>query len=87
VAGDILKLTILDDGSYLFKQIGPVARKKLTGILKELSDGKFVVESGAVEYRVLPASVTYFKIKAEDKLTILVPEAEESVWAAVENII
>jgi len=87
VAGDILKLTILDDGSYLFKQIGPVARKKLTGILKELSDGKFVVESGSVEYRVLPASVTYFKIRVGDKLTILVPEAEVSVWAAVENII
>jgi len=87
VAGDILKLTILDDGSYLFKQIGPVARKKLTGTLKEVSDGKFVVISGSAEYQVLPASVSYFKIKVEDKLTILVPESSESVWAAVENII
>jgi hypothetical protein len=87
VAGDILKLTILDDGSYLFKQIGPVARKKLTGTLKEVADGKFVVVCGSVEYRVLPASVTYFKIKVDDKLTILVPEDAESVWGAVENII
>lgn len=87
VAGDILKLTILEDGSYLFKQIGPVPRKKLTGILKEAADGKFVVVCGAAEYRVLPASVTYFKIKVDDKLTILVPEDAESVWGAVENII
>jgi len=87
VAGDILKLTILADGSYVFKQIGPVQRKKLTGELKEVAEGKFVVACGTAEYRVLPASVTYFKVKIGDKLIILVPEAEESVWGAVENII
>jgi len=28
IPGDVLKLTILDDGSFLFKQIGPIKRKK-----------------------------------------------------------
>lgn len=87
VAGDILKLTILADGTFLFKQIGPVKRKKLVGELVEISDNEFVVKSGESEYRVLPASITYFKAKAGDKITILAPESEISEWAAVENII
>ena len=34
VEGDTLKLTIVDDGSFIYKQIGPVERKKLIGSLK-----------------------------------------------------
>ena len=87
VAGDMLKLTILSDGSFLFKQICPIKRIKKIGILSELSDGKCMVAVDSMHYRVLPASISYFKAKSGDRLTILVPEDQPSEWAAVENLI
>lgn len=87
IPGDVLKLTILPDGSFLFKQIGPIKRKKIVGELEEVSEGKFVINAENKQYRVLLASVTYFKAKDKDKLTIIVPEENESEWAAVENIL
>lgn len=86
IPGDVLKLTVLPDGSFLFKQIGPTDRKKIVGELEETSDGKYFVNSEGVQYRVLLASVTYFKAEPGDKLTMIVPEKENSEWAAVENL-
>jgi len=85
VSGDILKLTIAPDGTFLYKQIGPVKRKKLVGVLEEIDKGKFVVKAEDGIYNILLASVTYFKAAAGDKLTILIPEEIKSDWAAVEN--
>src|SRR5262245_32822941 len=34
VQGDILKLTIAEDGVFLYKQIGPIPRKQVVGTLK-----------------------------------------------------
>lgn len=86
VQGDILKLTIADDGAFIYKQIGPVERRKLIGTLK-LTDGQYFVEAGGVDYKVLFASVTYFKAHPGDQITIVVPEAADSEWAAVEAVI
>lgn len=84
VEGDILKLTIADDGGFIYKQIGPVARKQLIGTLNQ-HDGTYFVEAGGREYRVLLASVTYFKAKAGDQVSIIVPEDNrEAEWAAIE---
>lgn len=87
IPGDVLKLTILDDGGFLFKQIGPIKRKKLIGELEEVSEGKFIVNVESKKYRVILASVTYFKAKADDRLTIIVPDKGESEWAAIENLL
>lgn len=87
VAGDRMKLIIQDDGSFIYKQIGPVERKKMIGILSEISPKNYVIACGKTQYRVLPASVTYFKANDGDKLTILVPKDSPSEWAAVENLI
>ena len=38
-------------------------------------------------YRILLASITYFKGEAGDEAVILVPKVKDSKWAAVENII
>ncbi|MDZ7744984.1 MAG: hypothetical protein U5K77_04515 [Candidatus Saccharibacteria bacterium] len=35
VQGDILKLTIADDGAFMYKQIGPIPRKQLVGTLSK----------------------------------------------------
>lgn len=84
VEGDILKLTIAEDGSFIYKQIGPVARKQIIGTLIQ-REGTFYVESGAREYRVLMASVTYFKAKLGDQISIIVPEDnKDAEWAAIE---
>src|SRR5438270_3234997 len=86
VQGDILKLTIGDDGSFIYKQIGPVERRKLIGTLN-LIDGQYYVEAKGVDYRVLFASVSYFKAQPGDQVTIVVPEEDEAAWAAIEAVI
>lgn len=86
VQGDVLKLTIAEDGSFIYKQIGPIERRKLIGTLS-LHDGQYFVEAGGVDYRVLFASVTYFKANPGDQVTIVVPEDGQAEWAAVEAVI
>ncbi len=84
VQGDILKLTIADDGSFLYKQIGPIPRKQVVGVL-ELKDGHYFVNVGEKQYRVLLASVTYFKAKPGDQVSVNIPEDEvDAEWAALE---
>lgn len=84
VEGDILKLTIADGGSFLYKQIGPVARKQIIGTLVQ-HDGGYFVEVNGKEYRILLASVTYFKANVGDQVSVIIPEDNpDAVWAAVE---
>ena len=84
VEGDILKLTITDDGSFVYKQIGPTERKQIIGTLVQ-HDGAYYVETNGREYRILLASVTYFKINVGDQVTIIIPvDNPDAIWAAVE---
>src|SRR4029077_9851608 len=84
VQGDILKLTIADDGTFLYKQIGPIPRKQVVGTLK-LENGHYYVNVGDKQYRVLLASVTYFKAKPGDQVSVNVPEDDTNAeWAALE---
>ncbi len=84
VQGDILKLTIADDGAFMYKQIGPIARKQVVGVL-ELKDGHYFVNVGKKQYRILLASVTYFKAKPSDQVSVNIPEDDENAeWAALE---
>lgn len=88
VQGDILKLTIADDGSFIYKQIGPIPRVQLVGTLNQ-KDGQFVVSVEDKDYKVLLASVTYFKAKAGDQVAIMVPEEgkEDADWSALEAVL
>ena len=84
VEGDILKLTINDDGGFIYKQIGPVPRRQIIGTLVN-HDGSYFVEAGGNEYKILLASVTYFKLRTGDQVTIIIPEdSTDTTWAAVE---
>lgn len=84
VQGDILKLTIADDGGFIYKQIGPVPRKQVIGTLIQ-RDGGYFVEVGGKEYKVLLASVTYFKGQVGDQVSVMLPEDDTDVeWAALE---
>jgi len=84
VEGDILKLTITDDGGFVYKQIGPVERKQIIGTLVQ-HDGAYYVEANGKEYRILLASVTYFHIELGNQVTIIIPaDNPNATWAAVE---
>lgn len=84
VQGDILKLTIAEDGAFLYKQIGPIPRKQVVGTLV-LENGHYFVDVAGKKYRVLLASVTYFKAKPGDQVSVNVPEDDSAAeWAALE---
>jgi hypothetical protein len=87
IEGDVLKLTIADDGSFIYKQIGPMERKKMLGILMVDEKGDFRVMAEGKPYKVLLASLTYFKAEPGDEVTIVVPKDQPAEWAAVENVI
>lgn len=87
VQGDVLKLTIAEDGSFIYKQIGPIERKKMIGTLLQDERGDFRVLAEGKTYKVLLASLTYFKAQPGDQITVVVPEGAETEWAAVENVI
>ena len=87
VEGDVLKLTIAEDGSFIYKQIGPLERKKMLGVLMVDEKGDFKVLAEGKPYKVLLASLTYFKAEAGDEVTIVAPKEGLSEWAAVENVI
>jgi hypothetical protein len=86
VPGDTLKLTIREDGSFLYKQIKPAERKRLIGTLA-YEDGQYQVIAEGKAYKVLLASVTYFRGEVGDKVTIVVPAEKESEWGAIENLL
>ena len=86
VEGDILKLTISEDGSFIYKQIGPIERKKLIGTVT-LQDGTYMVEACGKLYHVLFASVTYFKAQPGDEVTVVIPADRPASWAAIEAVI
>lgn len=86
IAGDVLKLTIQPDGTFLYKQIGPAERKTHIGILG-YDVGQYKVIADKKAFKVLLASVTYFHAEVGDKVTIVVPVAQESEWAAIENLL
>ena len=87
VQGDVMKLSINQDGSFTYKQIGPVPRKTVLGTLKQ-ADGQYLVEVNGKDYHILLASVTYFKVQAGDQVSVVLPEDDTTAsWAALEAAI
>ncbi len=86
VTGDVLKLTITPEGRFLYKQIGPIDRKYVVGPLT-YDDGQYKVITQEKTYKVLTASVTYFKGEIGDEITLIVPQEGDSEWGAVEAIL
>ncbi|MBI4139027.1 hypothetical protein HY479_02645 [Candidatus Uhrbacteria bacterium] len=88
VEGDILKLTIQPSGGFLFKQIGPIERERIVGMLvRDENTQSWKVVADGKKYSVLPASVSYFKGQPGDDAVVLIPRSAPSRWAAIENVI
>ncbi len=88
VEGDHMKLTITIYGKFIYKQIGPIERKRIIGILTfdEATQLWSVLHDGST-YKILTASATFYHGKPGDHVVILVPKDSVSSWGAVENII
>ncbi|HRH32782.1 MAG TPA: hypothetical protein PK720_01365 [bacterium] len=86
VEGDLLKLSITDQGTMIYKQIAPIDRLRLSGVLEQSATGEWTVLAGNRRFRILGASVTYFKGENGDEAVVLVPKTGESRWAAVEHV-
>ncbi|MEI7425733.1 MAG: hypothetical protein WCK16_02280 [Candidatus Moraniibacteriota bacterium] len=87
IHGDMMKLTITSDGSFIYKQIGPVVRKMAIGTVNQDVDGNYFVVADGKAYRVLLASITYFKVEPGDEVTLITPRDINSEWGAIENLL
>src|SRR3989338_4926364 len=86
VEGDGMKLTITEDGKFIYKQIHPVDRRTVVGALIQ-EDGQYKVLAEGKAYRVLLASMTFYRAEMGDQVTIILPTGSEAQWGAVENVI
>lgn len=86
VEGDGMKLTITDEGKFIYKQIAPTDRRTTKGVLIQ-EDGQYKVLAEGKAFRVLLASVTFYRAEVGDQVTILLPSQGEAQWAAVEAVI
>jgi len=88
VEGDLLKLTIAPDGSFIYKQIRPIDRERKMGkLVRDKETGEYRVLVDKKLFKVLLASVTYYRGDVGDEVVILVPNGGTSAWAAIDNII
>jgi hypothetical protein len=86
VPGDVMKLTIDQFGGFIYKQIGPVDRKRVVGPLTYEDDQYKVITNGRA-YKVLLASVTFYHAEPGDEVILLIPEVGESEWGAIDNVV
>lgn len=87
VQGDMLKLTMAPDSSFIYKQIGPVERKHALGIITQDEHSNYLVVADGKAYRVLLASITYFKAEPGDEVAIILPRDLDAQWAAIDNVL
>lgn len=88
VEGDMMKLLIKKDGTFIFKQIGPMERRRVVGTLAEdAANGDYLCVSPDGQWRLIRAAVTYFRGAPGDEVVILVPKSAPSTWGAVENVV
>jgi len=89
IEGDLMKLTITHNGSFVYKQIGPTDREQLIATLtkNDSTSEYYALTEDGKKWKLLNAAVTYFHGKPGDKVVIVVPKGGKSTWAAVENLI
>ncbi len=86
VEGDGMKLTITDEGKFIYKQIAPINRRTIVGVLIQ-EDGQYKVLAEGKVYRLLLASVTFYRAEVGDQVTILLPKDGDAHWGAVDAVI
>ncbi|MEN8252685.1 MAG: hypothetical protein ABFQ53_03840, partial [Patescibacteria group bacterium] len=87
VEGDFLKLTIVGNGQFIYKQIGPVPRQNKIGIVGQDSSGNYFVAVDGKPFKVLLASITYFNVEPGDQVAIVTSQDENAQWASIEALL
>ncbi len=86
VEGDGMKLTITDEGKFIYKQIAPIPRRTALGLLIQ-EDGQYKVLAEGKSLRVLLASVTFYRAEVGDQVTVLLPQEGDAKWGAVDAVL
>lgn len=86
VEGDGMKLTITEEGKFIYKQIAPIERRTVIGVLIQ-EDGQYKVLVEGKAYRILLASITFYRAEVGDQVTILIPKSDKANWGAIEAVI
>jgi hypothetical protein len=86
VEGDVLKLTITNEGRLIYKQISLIDRKTLVG-KAVVDDDKIKILAQGKLYLILFASVSFFKINVGDQVSILLPQDRDATWGTVEAVL
>lgn len=86
VEGDGMKLTITDEGKFIYKQIAPIERRVVKGLLIQ-EDGQYKVLAEGKTFRVLLASVTFYRAEVGDQVTVLLPKNMDAHWGTVDAVI
>ena len=84
IEGDKLKLLIMENGSFVFKQIGPVPRIKAIGTFYIGREDSYI-SVGDRKYYVNPASVTFYHLQPGDEVSVILPDYSEAKFAAIDN--
>ena len=87
IEGDLLKLNITPDGAFIYKQIGPAPRKNSIGIVGQDSMGNYFVAVDGKSYKILLASITYFKVEPGDEVAVIMPQDENASWVTIDNVL
>ncbi len=88
VEGDELKLIIANSGKFIYKQIKPTERVRKIGLLaKDPANEQWCVKDGNHKYKVLTASVTFYKGTPGDEVVFFIAKDRSNSWAAVDNIV
>ena len=88
VEGDRMKLTISEDGSFMFKQIRLTPRRRVVGALGYHQESRsHIVEAEGRCWKILGASVSFYHARQGDEIVVLVSAEKDCAWAAVDNVI
>ena len=87
VEGDFLKLTIVQDGSFIYKQLGPVPRMNKIGVIGQDASGNYFVAADGKPYKILLASITYFNAAPGDEVAIVTSQDSSAQWASIEAVL
>lgn len=88
VEGDGMKLTITPNGRFIYKQINQVERiRKIGRLIKDPTNDTWCVEDDGKKYKILTASVTFYKGNPGDEVIFMIAHGQPNSWGAVDNIV
>lgn len=86
IDGDGLKLTLTEQGEFIYKQVVKLERKKVFSKVVELN-GSLVTIIEEKIYNIPIPSINYFKLKDGDEIIAVLAKDGKCNWIAVEGSI